>query len=261
MDRRNAGTGEMTPSVLVVAGSDPSGGAGISRDVETITRLGGSVRPVLTAVTAQNDFSVNRIACLPPSLVTAQFDAAITGGVPGAIKMGMLGSAAVATALAHRLAKVGDIPIVLDPVLAASSGAALLDEAGREAMVSGLFPFVHVLTPNLPEARVLTRQAEAKTEDEIAAQAQVLLTLGPNFVLMKGGHGTGKEAVDLLYSTDGLCRRYSATRQAGSTRGTGCMMASAIAFFLASGCVANEACQKAKEFVFRRFKSKQHGYF
>lgn len=245
-------------TVLTVAGTDPSGGAGLGRDVDTIVRLGGEARPVVTAVTAQTDSAVDRIACLPPELVVAQFDAALAGGCPDAIKIGMLGSAAIVEALAKRLTCAGDTPIVVDPVIAASSGAALLDRAGREAMLELLLPLTLMLTPNLPEAAKLTGLPPALTEAGIERQAHVLLSRGARFVLMKGGHGNGGESVDLLFSQNRTVRRFAAPRRPDNARGTGCALASAIAMFLAGGDCVETACRKAKSFVLEtRFRARR----
>jgi len=250
MDRGDAPARGMTAPVVIIAGSDPSGGAGLSRDIDTLARLDGTARPVVTAVTAQTDGAVKRIACLPPAMVTAQLDAALTGCPPGAVKIGMLGSAAIAEAVAGRLAAEG-APIVLDPVLAASSGATLLDRAGREATIRTLFPNTYLLTPNLPEAAALTGRPAAKDADGIACQAEMLLALGPRFVLIKGGHASGEAAVDRLFSVHGLVASLNAPRRSGTRRGTGCMLATAIAAFLARGRDAADACRAAKEVVWR----------
>ena len=250
MDRGRPPAGRMTPPVVIIAGSDPSGGAGVSRDVDTLARIGGEARAVITAVTVQTDRAVERIASLPPVLVTAQLNAALAGRIPGAIKIGMLGSAAIAAAVAKRLA-AETAPIVLDPVLAASSGAVLTDRACRDAMIEMVFPQTHLLTPNLQEAAALTSLPH--TEAAIPQQAEALLALGPRHVLIKGGHGGGDEAVDHLFSNSGQAVRFSAPRRHGSPRGTGCTMATAIAGFLAAGQDLQQACHGAKELVLKRF--------
>ena len=239
------------PTVLVIAGTDPSGGAGLTRDVDTIVRLGGQARAVVTAVTAQTDRTVDRIACLPPQLIAAQFDAAFAGKRPGAIKIGMLGSTAIVETLAASLASADGVPIVFDPVIAASSGAALIDAAGSRAMVDLLLPLTEVLTPNLPEAAALTGLPPASTEADMHRQAELLLDRGARFVLLKGGHGNGEEAVDRLYSHNRPLQRFSAARRPGNARGTGCALASAIATLMADGRTVEAACNAAKELVLR----------
>ncbi len=241
----------MTPTILVIAGSDPSGGAGLARDIDTIAKLGGTARPVTTAITAQTDREVSRVACLPPCLVAEQLDAALAGGRPDAIKIGMLGNAAIVDAVAGRLVAVGDAPVVLDPVLAASSGRSLIDNAGQRALLEKLLPLVSVLTPNRPEAAALTESAVASTDADSSRQARVLLDHGARFVLIKGGHGDESEAMDRLYAGDGTVHTFASCRRPGGARGTGCSLASAIATLLAAGEQMATACRRAKAFVLK----------
>lgn len=246
----------MTGTILVIAGSDPSGGAGLSRDIDTIARLGASARPVVTAVTAQTDRAVSRVACLPPGLIAEQLVAALDDGRPQAVKIGMLGNAAIVEAVADRLTRADPLPVVLDPVLAASSGRPLLDAAGRTAMLERLLPLVTLLTPNRPEAAALCGAPKALAEADFARQALHMLERGPRFVLLKGGHGDDRAAVDRLYGKDGLRQSFEAPCAAGSARGTGCTLASAIAVLLAQGHGMAEAVRQAKDFVLRhRFES------
>ncbi|HIP80668.1 MAG TPA: hydroxymethylpyrimidine/phosphomethylpyrimidine kinase, partial [Kiloniellaceae bacterium] len=223
----------MALPVVVIAGSDSSGGAGLARDIATITALGGSVRPVVTAVTAQTDGRVTAIEQMPASLVAAQLEAALETGPAGAVKIGMLGAARAVEAVAAVLSAWPRLPLVLDPVLASSSGVELLDPAGRDAMKQELFPLAEILTPNLPEAAQLTGLPAASTAAEIANQARALLACGPHAVLMKGGHAAGAEAVDRLFAADGSVSCFTAPRTPISLRGTGCTLASALAAALA----------------------------
>ena len=239
-------------SVLVIAGSDSSGGAGLGRDIETITTLGGAVRPVVTAVTAQSNSAVTATEQMPPALVTAQLQAALAEGPAGAIKVGMLGRAETVHALVELLLSAPRMPLVLDPVLASSSGCTLLDDAGRTVMRQRLFPFVDLLTPNLPEAAALCGLPQATTAVEIEYQARALLALGPRYVLIKGGHADGPEAVDRLFGADGTFHRFASPYVPTTLRGTGCMLASAIATALARGRSPVLACHSAKAFVFER---------
>ncbi len=243
----------MTRPVIVIAGSDSSGGAGLARDVATITALGGSVRPVVTAVTAQTDGRVTAVERMPATLVAAQLEAALETGLvagpAGAVKIGMLGGAQAVEAVAAVLAAWPRLPVVLDPVLASSSGVELLDPEGRDAMKQELLPLAEILTPNLPEAAQLTGLPAASTAAEIAAQARALQALGPRAVLMKGGHAEGAEAVDRLFAADGSLRCFAAPRAPVSLRGTGCTLASALAAGLAAGQAPAAACKAAKAFV------------
>lgn len=229
--------------ILVIAGTDSSGGAGLTRDAATAAALGFDIKPVVTAVTVQTDASVLAIHPVPADLVTAQIDAAFADVPPLAIKIGMIGSAAIAEAIAARLAARA-LPIVIDPVLAASSGARLLhaDAAWR------LFAQADLLTPNLPEAAALTASAPASTDAELVAQARQILQNGCRAVLIKGGHGAGPMATDHLFDARGHLR-LSAPRSARNRRGTGCTLATAIACHLARGDSLAAACGGAKHHV------------
>ena len=236
-------------AVLVIAGSDSSGGAGLVRDVRTLARFGTQVLCAVTAVTVQSDSRVSAVHPLPPQLVRAQIEAALATGRVGAIKIGMLGTGAVALAVAACLPPRERVPLVLDPVLASSSGAALLDAGGREALRDNLVPRATLVTPNIPEAALLLGTEPATTEEELLRQARAWLALGPAAVLIKGGHGSGGEAVDLLLSAGRSPRRLVAPRTAKTHRGTGCALASGIAAGLAAGLELGDACARAKQHV------------
>jgi hydroxymethylpyrimidine/phosphomethylpyrimidine kinase len=241
--------------VLVIAGSDSSGGAGIIRDVSTLSEFGVSALCAITAVTAQTDAQVRTLYPLSASLVEAQIAAALAAGGIGAIKIGMLGSAAnvhaVCDALAHAQA-----PIVLDPVLAASSGCALLEAAGREVLCRRLLPRAALITPNIPEAAALLAVPAARNRDELLAQGAALLALGAQAVLLKGGHGEGSDSTDLLFTNTTGVHALSAPRSANTRRGSGCALAAAIAAGLAAGLELHAACVAAKRYIDEFF---QHG--
>jgi hydroxymethylpyrimidine/phosphomethylpyrimidine kinase len=236
-------------AVLVIAGSDSSGGAGLVRDVCTLARFGTRVLCAVTAVTVQSDSEVTGVHPVPPDTVRAQIEAALATGRVGAIKIGMLGTRAIALAVAACLPPREQVPIVLDPVLASSSGAALLDAGGREALRDHLVPRATLVTPNIPEAALLLGTEPATTEEELLRQARAWLALGPAAVLIKGGHGSGSEAVDLLLSAGRSPRRLVALRSAKTQRGTGCALASGIAAGLAAGLELGDACARAKHHV------------
>jgi hydroxymethylpyrimidine/phosphomethylpyrimidine kinase len=238
-------------SVLLIAGSDSSGGAGLTRDVETLTRLGVEARCAVTAVTAQSVAGFRGTHLMPPQWVSAQITAALADGLPGAIKIGMLGDAAIVRAVAAVLPPRAAVPVVLDPVFAASSGGELLDAAGREALRTLLLPQVTLLTPNIPEAALLLRTDCAATPDEQLQQAQQLLQLGCAAVLLKGGHALGAESSDVLVQADAAPLRLNAPRRSRVRRGTGCTLASAIAAELARGATLPSACARAKEHLLR----------
>jgi hydroxymethylpyrimidine/phosphomethylpyrimidine kinase len=236
-------------AVLVIAGSDSSGGAGLARDLHTLAHFGTEAMCAVTAVTVQSDSRVTAVHPLPPDLVRAQIEAALATGRVGAIKIGMLGTGAVALAVAACLPPREQVPMVLDPVLASSSGAALLDARGREVVRESLVPRATLVTPNIPEAAALLGTEPATTEEELLRQAHAWLVLGAAAVLIKGGHGSGSEAVDLLLSAGGSPHRLVAARSATSQRGTGCALASGIAAGLAAGVELGDACARAKRHV------------
>ena len=236
-------------TVLVIAGCDSSGGAGLARDLCTLAHFNTAAVCALSAVTVQSDARVVSVHPLPPELVRAQIQAALATRPVGAIKIGMLASAAVACAVAASLPPRAQLPVVLDPVLAASSGGELLDAAGRAALRAELLPRTTLLTPNIPEAAALLDARPALDESELLQQAQALLSLGPQAVLIKGGHGHGREAVDLLVQRGEPPRRYGAPRSPNSCRGTGCALASAIAAGLAAGLPLPQSCLRARAYV------------
>jgi hydroxymethylpyrimidine/phosphomethylpyrimidine kinase len=238
-------------SVLVIAGSDSSGGAGIVRDLATLAHLNVPALCALTAVTVQSEARVLAVHPLSGAWVSEQIEAAVTHGAPAAIKIGMLANGAIVRAVAAALP--AGLPVVLDPVLAASSGGELLDAQGRAALAQ-LLSRVTLLTPNIPEAASLLGLEPAADEAARLAQADALLALGPEAVLIKGGHAQGAEAVDLLVTRTHACHRLSAPRRPGTRRGTGCALATAIAAYLAQGAPLTQACAQGKHYVSELFR-------
>jgi hydroxymethylpyrimidine/phosphomethylpyrimidine kinase len=236
-------------AVLVIAGADSSGGAGLARDLRTLAHFNTAAVCALTAVTVQSNTRVVGVYPLPPEVVRAQIEAALATRPVGAIKIGMLANAAVALAVAASLPPRAQVPLVLDPVLAASSGGELLDGAGRAALRSELLPRATLLTPNIPEAAALLEAPPALDESELLRQAWALLELGPQAVLLKGGHRHGREAVDVLVQRGEPPRRYAAPRSPNTCRGTGCALASAIAAGLAAGLPLADSCVRARAYV------------
>lgn len=235
--------------VLVIAGTDPGGGAGLLRDVQTLNALGVTARCAVTAVTAQTDAAVWDVRVMSAELVRAQIAAAFAAGPVAAIKIGMLATADTVVSVAQALHARPDVPLVLDPVLASSSGAVLLDEHGQQALREHLLPRSLLLTPNIPEAAALLGEAPAGSESEALAQGLRLLALGPQAVLLKGGHASGADAVDLLLARGEPVRRLGAARLAAGMRGSGCALACAIAAHLARGLDLQAACRAAKTYV------------
>ena len=240
-----------TPAVLVIAGSDSSGGAGLVRDLRTLRDQAVEAVCAVTAVTAQSHSRVCDVHPVPPELIRAQILCALQSGRVKAVKIGMLGTAGAVEAVAQALAEVPDIPVVLDPVLRSSSGGELLDEAGLRAMQQKLFPLTSLLTPNLPEAAVLCG-AQSQPRPDVPtrlAWAAHLLALGPKAVLVKGGHASDAEAADLLAGADGARSWLASPRLPGSVRGTGCALASGIAAGLARDEPLEEACWIARRYI------------
>ncbi|HEX5462281.1 MAG TPA: bifunctional hydroxymethylpyrimidine kinase/phosphomethylpyrimidine kinase [Steroidobacteraceae bacterium] len=237
------------PAVLVIAGSDSSGGAGILRDLTVLANLGCEALCAISAVTAQTHGHLVSVHHVPPQLIRTQIRTALESAAIGAIKIGMLGTAATVNAVAESLPPGGAIPVVLDPVLLSSSGGVLLDEEGRAEMRSRLFPVATLITPNIPEAASLCGTAPAASREELLAQARSLLATGTGAVLLKGGHAAGAESVDLLLTAHGTAQWLSSPRLQARARGTGCTLASAIAAGLASGSTIEAACDSAKRYV------------
>lgn len=236
-------------AVLSIAGSDSGGGAGIQADIKTVTLLGGYAATVLTALTAQNTRGVASIHGLPPSFVCDQLDAVLSDIPIDVIKTGMLHTPAIISALAERLGeRKVYIPLVIDPVMIAKGGAALLEREAIQVFCDQLLPLAYLLTPNVPEAeRLLGRSI--KTESDMEEAARELHALGAANVLVKGGHLTGHLSTDIFF--DGVqCRHFSSERIFSSnTHGTGCSYASAIAALLAQGEPLPAAIERAKLFI------------
>lgn len=238
----------MKPVVIIIGGTDSSGGAGISRDIATLTELDCEARPVVTAVTAQTDKAVQSVTAIPPGQVAQQLSSALESGPVGAIKTGMLHSSETVSVIAEVLQERATVPLVIDPVLVSSSGTQLLSPDGIDALKSQLLPLCTLVTPNLPEAELLTG---CQHPDQ---QAKALLELGTEAVLIKGGHGTGDRSVDRLYQASLPAAEFGAPRLNATLRGTGCMLASVVAANLCLDANLKEACANAKQFVARRLQ-------
>lgn len=223
-----------TATALTIAGSDSGGGAGIQADLKTFSALSVYGASAVTAVTAQNTCAVTLVKILSPETVRAQIEAVRADIAVHAIKIGMLGTAGNARIVAQAL-KDFEGPVIVDPVMVAKSGDALVAGDAVAALRAALIPLARVLTPNLPEAARLLDRPVAETPDEIAAQGQALRALGAETVLMKGGHGTGPVCVDVLVTASGATAFSSARIQTRNTHGTGCSLSSAIAAYMARG--------------------------
>jgi len=222
------------PRILIIAGSDSGGGAGIQADIKTVTMMGGHAMTAITAVTAQNSLGVSAVHILPTEMVIAQIDAVVTDIGVDSVKIGMIGSAETVEVVAEYLAQL-DVPIVFDPVMVATSGAALAD-AQTIAAFEKLMRIATVTTPNLPELEALGGAAAVRAHGTA--------------LLIKGGHADAAELTDRLIAADGTETSWTAPRIATtSTHGTGCTLASAIATGIGEGMTLADAVARARRFV------------
>jgi len=234
---------------LTIAGSDSGGGAGIQADLKTFSAMGVYGASVITALTAQNTRGVQAIHDVPPPFIATQMDSVLSDLAVGAVKIGMLSQPGVIEAVAEGLIRHNARNIVLDPVMVATSGDRLLADEAIEALRRVLIPKAALITPNLPEAAALLGTTYAFSETEMARQASALLALGPAAVLIKGGHGNGPEAIDLLVTAAGPLRLASPRVLTQNTHGTGCTLSAAIAAGLAKGQSLETAVRHAKAYV------------
>ena len=232
----------------MIAGSDSGGGAGIQGDIKTITLLGGYAATAVTAITVQNTLGVSRVHGLPADLIEAQGMAVLEDIGADAIKTGMLGDAATVEAVARLLDQAGDLAAVIDPVMVAKGGASLLDPQALSAVRSLMLPRASLLTPNAPEAAVLTGQV-VETLDDLRRAGEILLSMGPRAVLMKGGHLAGDRLTDILMTSQGETLFEGERIHSRHTHGTGCALASACATGLAQGMALTEAVARAWDYV------------
>jgi hydroxymethylpyrimidine/phosphomethylpyrimidine kinase len=244
-----------TAIALTIAGSDSSGGAGIQADLKTFSAFSVYGASVLTALTAQNTRGVTAVEPVAPAFVLAQIDAVLSDLDVGAVKTGMLANAAIVEAVAARLRRDSRQPLVVDPVMVATSGDVLLEPNAIDAIKRNLIPLAVVITPNLPEAARLLDTEVAASEAAAARQAQALLGLGCGAVLIKGGHGSGGEAVDYLCDASGIRRFVQPRIDTPHTHGTGCTLSAAIAALLARGLSLSEAVGRAKAFVWHALQA------
>ena len=239
----------MIPNVLSIAGSDPSGGAGIQADLKTFAALGCYGMAALTALTAQNTQGVSDVHLPPADFVAAQIAMVFADIDVAAVKIGMLGSAQIVEAVADALAPHPNVPIVLDPVLVATSGATLGDDTVVAAMRARLFPLATLVTPNLAEAARLADGAALLSREDIEAVAHRLRGGGPAAWLIKGGHRDGASADDVLLDDAGAIWLSAPRVATRNTHGTGCTLSSAIAAELAKGRALREALVAAKAYL------------
>jgi hydroxymethylpyrimidine/phosphomethylpyrimidine kinase len=239
----------MTAIALTIAGSDSSGGAGIQADLKTFSALNVYGASVITALTAQNTRGVDDVMVVPPEFVLAQMRSVMSDLAVDAIKIGMLGTQGVIDAVVEGLSEFPGVPVVLDPVMVATSGDPLLDEDAVDSLRAKLVPLATLITPNLKEAALLLGEPEDRREKWMEGRAQRLLDLGARAVLLKGGDSDGDTALDILVDGSGVQRLDVPRVATKNTHGTGCTLSSAIAAELAKGEPLDKAVKKAKVYV------------
>jgi hydroxymethylpyrimidine/phosphomethylpyrimidine kinase len=230
------------PAVLSIAGSDSGGGAGIQADLKAFARCGVHGMTAITAITAQSTVGVKAVEVVPAATIVAQVEAVAGDIGVDAVKIGMLGTVATVEAVVEALGYVGEAPIVIDPVMVAESGAVLLDEEARRALVGRLLPLTAVATPNIPEARVLTGLGEGASQEELV---RGVVALGPRAAVVTGGHS--EDLVDLFFDGERLVEIPGERHPDGAAHGSGCTHSSALAAFLARGLEPLEAARRARE--------------
>jgi hydroxymethylpyrimidine/phosphomethylpyrimidine kinase len=241
--------------LLIIAGSDSSGGAGIQADIKTATALGVYAMTAITAVTVQDTTGIHAIHPVPAAVVRDQIACCLADIGADAIKIGMLGTAETVETVADILRdQARGIPLVLDPILASTSGTALLEERAISVLKEQIFPLVTMLTPNIPEAETLARMP-VRNSDEMRSAAEKLHALGPEAVLVKGGHREGETVNDILLWKGGVEMFQFPRVHTRDTHGTGCTLATAIACELANEQPLPMAVRRAREFVQNALKS------
>ena len=244
-----------TAIALTIAGSDSSGGAGIQADLKTFSAFGVYGASAITALTAQNTRGVTGVEPVAASFVVAQIEAVLADLDVGAIKTGMLANAGIVEAVAHCLRAAPRRPLVVDPVMVATSGDLLLEADAVETIKRQLIPLANLITPNLPEAAWLLGAKPAGDDAQAIEHAKALHALGCGAVLLKGGHGAGETAVDILCDGEGVERFVRPRIDTPHSHGTGCTLSAAIAALLAQGVALREAVARAKAYVWQALEA------
>ncbi|MFL9843446.1 bifunctional hydroxymethylpyrimidine kinase/phosphomethylpyrimidine kinase [Flavobacterium rhizosphaerae] len=238
------------PIALTIAGSDSGGGAGIQADLKTFSALGCYGTSAITALTAQNTLGVSGIHSIPAEFVKQQLQAVLSDITPDAIKIGMVHTPELASAIAEVLQQYKDIPVVLDPVMVATSGARLIEETTVKRIVAELFPLATLVTPNMDEAAYLAGITVSGVEDMYEA-AKIILREGAHGLLLKGGHLEGGQITSLLYLNNNEPKVLVSKKvNTQNTHGSGCTLSSAIAAFLARGEQVEKAVRMAEQYVY-----------
>ncbi len=240
--------------ILIIAGSDSSGGAGIQADIKTVTALGSYAMTAITAVTAQNTTGVKSVIALPPKEIQRQIVFTSKDIKPDAIKIGMLHSSKVIISVIKALNKIKTKKIILDPVMVAKGGFKLIDDKAIKILRDKLIKKVFLITPNIPEAEILTN-IKIKNLDDMVESANILLKLGVKNILIKGGHGKKKFLYDVFLNKKELKIFKNKRIKSKNTHGTGCTLSSAIATFFACGKRINKSCELAIKYVNQSIRS------
>jgi hydroxymethylpyrimidine/phosphomethylpyrimidine kinase len=248
MNDNDSAPGPLMGRVLIVAGSDSSGGAGIQADIKTVTMFGAYAATAVSAITVQNTLGVSDVLPLEPDIIVRQMQAVLDDIGADVVKTGMLHSTEVIEAVAQELDARSGLKLVVDPVMVATSGDPLLQEDAMIALRNLLVPAATILTPNMPEAARLTGQSVETLDDQKRA-ADALMGLGPSAVLVKGGHGEGADVHDVLVTEDSIEVMSSPRIDTLHTHGTGCTLASAIAALLSQGAPMRDAVSIARDYV------------
>ncbi|EJF75242.1 hydroxymethylpyrimidine/phosphomethylpyrimidine kinase [Bartonella alsatica] len=250
----------LKPSILIVAGTDPTGGAGIVRDIETATHFQIKANLAITCVNVQDDNHVSEIVPMNEKLIAAQMSVALEANPINAIKIGMTGTQAIIAAICNVLENYPHIPVIFDPVLVASSGGKLTTEKIIEIITNKLLPHVNLLTPNREELALLSQNPLASCHKEAIQQAKKLLSFGPRSILVKGGHADGPLATDSFIDKTKTIN-ISTPRLRETMRGTGCILSSAIAAHLALNESMIQAIKNAKLYIHRLLLNHNKNYY
>jgi len=239
---RSEQAGKRIPTVLSIAGSDSGGGAGIQADLKAFARCGVHGMTAITAITAQSTVGVDAVEAVSPELIVAQVRSVAEDIGVDAVKVGMLGTAETVRAVIEALGLVAGTPVVVDPVMVAESGAVLLDDDARQALIDDLLPLASVVTPNLPEARALTGEGEGTSQEDLA---RAVLALGPAAVVVTGGHSD--RVTDVFFDGSEMAAIEGVRESDGAAHGSGCTHSSALAAGLALGDTPLEGARRARE--------------
>lgn len=247
------------PRVLAIAGSDSGGGAGIQADIKSISATGSYAACAITAITVQNTMGVSNVMPIPPEIIAAQIDAVVTDIGADAVKIGMLHSSEVIKAIRAKLHELSVGNIVLDPVMVSTSGHRLIEEEAVATLVSELIPMARVITPNIPEAEILSGE-KISCQDDLPRIARKLSFGGKVSVMMKAGHLSDRSVVDIFYNAeeDRMVELPSRRVDTPNTHGTGCTLSSAIASYLAQGMDPDSAVTSAKNYIAGAIESGSH---